>query len=186
MTASHPRHRRALVIPAGMAMATALAFLPNTAATAAPTADTPAAAATDGTPLSYVVNIKGGNATSAKVKKAIAKAGGTVVASYDKIGVIVAHSSNADFARTMRTVHGVQSAGATRNAPLPSAATTDLGAPKVLSEREVAEAASEAAAGQDPLQELQWDLKAIKADKAHEKSLGSPKVTVGVIDTGVD
>ncbi|WP_344015065.1 S8 family peptidase [Streptomyces thermospinosisporus] len=186
MTASHPRHRRALVIPAGMAMATALAFLPNTAATAAPTADTPAAAATDGTPLSYVVNIKGGHGTSAKVKKAIAEAGGTVVTSYDRIGVIVAHSSNADFAKTIRKVRGVQSAGATRNAPLPSAATTDLGAPKVLSEREVAEAASEAAAGQDPLQELQWDLPAIKADKAHEKSLGSSKVTVGVIDTGVD
>ncbi|GAA0665304.1 S8 family serine peptidase [Streptomyces thermocarboxydovorans] len=186
MTASHPRHRRALVIPAGMAMATALAFLPNTAATAAPTADTSAAAATDGTPLSYVVNIHGGHGTSAKVKKAIAEAGGTVVTSYDKIGVIVAHSSNADFARTIRKVRGVQSAGATRNAPLPSAATTDLGAPKVLSEREVAEAASEAAAGQDPLQQLQWDLPAIKADKAHEKSLGSSKVTVGVIDTGVD
>ncbi|GAA1430069.1 S8 family serine peptidase [Streptomyces thermospinosisporus] len=169
-----------------MAMATALAFLPNTAATAAPTADTPAAAATDGTPLSYVVNIKGGHGTSAKVKKAIAEAGGTVVTSYDRIGVIVAHSSNADFAKTIRKVRGVQSAGATRNAPLPSAATTDLGAPKVLSEREVAEAASEAAAGQDPLQELQWDLPAIKADKAHEKSLGSSKVTVGVIDTGVD
>ncbi len=38
MTASHPRHRRALVVPAGMALATALAFLPNTAATAAPAA----------------------------------------------------------------------------------------------------------------------------------------------------
>lgn len=36
MTASHPRHRRALAVPAGMALATALAFLPNTAATAAP------------------------------------------------------------------------------------------------------------------------------------------------------
>ncbi|MCT7352264.1 S8 family serine peptidase [Streptomyces sp. 15-116A] len=186
MTASHPRHRRALVIPAGMAMATALAFLPNTAATAAPAADEPAATATDGTPLSYVVNIGGGHGTSAHVKKAIAKAGGTVVASYDKIGVIVAHSSNADFAKTMRTVRGVQSAGATRTAPLPSAATTDLGAPKVLSAEDVAEAGSEAAAGQDPLQGLQWDLPAIKADKAHEKSLGSSKVTVAVIDTGVD
>ncbi|MFI9823701.1 S8 family peptidase [Streptomyces sp. NPDC052013] len=186
MTASHPRYRRALVIPAGMAMATALAFLPNTAATAAPAADEPTATATDGTPLSYVVNVSGGHGASAHVKKAIGKAGGTVVASYDKIGVIVAHSSNADFAKTMRTVRGVQSAGATRTAPLPSAATTDLGAPKVLSAAEVADAESEAAAGQDPLQGLQWDLPAIKADKAHEKSLGSSKVTVAVIDTGVD
>ncbi|CAM5471503.1 S8 family serine peptidase OS=Streptomyces tendae OX=1932 GN=F3L20_08700 PE=3 SV=1 [Streptomyces tendae] len=56
----------------------------------------------------------------------------------------------------------------------------------MLSATEVAEATEQAAADQDPLQNLQWDLPAIKADKAHEKSLGSPKVTVAVIDTGVD
>ncbi|MFI5570521.1 S8 family peptidase [Streptomyces sp. NPDC051740] len=186
MTASHPRHRRALAIPAGMAMATALAFLPNTAATAAPAAEQPAAASADATPLSYVVNVKGGHGTSAHVKKAIGKAGGTIVTSYDKIGVIVVHSSNADFAKTIRTVRGVQSAGATRTAPLPSAATTDMGTPKALSASEIARAESAAAEGQDPLQGLQWDLPAIKADKAHEKSLGSSEVTVAVIDTGVD
>ncbi|MFE4054592.1 S8 family serine peptidase [Streptomyces sp. YIM B13518] len=186
MTAAHPRHRRALVIPAGMAMATALAFLPNTAATAAPAAERPAASTADATPLSYVVNVKGGHGTAAHVKKAIVKAGGTIVTSYDRIGVIVVHSSDADFAKTVRTVRGVQSAGATRNAPLPSAATTDMGTPKALSASEVARAESAAAEGQDPLQGLQWDLPAIKADKAHEKSLGSSKVTVAVIDTGVD
>ncbi|MET9764062.1 S8 family serine peptidase [Streptomyces sp. NPDC006372] len=182
MTAPHARHRRAVAIPAGMAMATALAFLPNTAATAADQA--PAAVSADATPLSYVVNVKAGHGTSAYVKKAVGKAGGTIVTSYDQIGVIVAHSSNPDFAKTVRKVRGVQSAGATRTAPLPSAATTDLGAPKVLSAAEVAK--TEAAAGQDPLESLQWDLPAIKADKAHEKSLGSKKVTVAVIDTGVD
>ncbi|WP_030858460.1 S8 family peptidase [Streptomyces sp. NRRL S-37] len=186
MTASHPRHRRALAIPAGMAMATALAFLPNTAATAAPAAEQPAAASADATPLSYVVNVKGGHGTSAHVKKAIGKAGGTIVTSYDTIGVIVVHSSNADFAKTIRKVRGVQSAGATRTAPLPSAATADTVTPKALSASEIARAESAAAEGQDPLQGLQWDLPAIKADKAHEKSLGSSKVTVAVIDTGVD
>lgn len=188
MTAPHPRHRRALVVPAGMAMATALAFLPNTAATAAPADDRPAAAAAeaDGTPLSYVVNVRGGHGAPGHVKKAITEAGGTIVTSYDKIGVIVVHSSNPDFAKTVREARGVQSAGATRHAPLPSAATTDMGTPKVLSASEVAEAKAEAAGGQDPLQGLQWDLPAIKADKAHEKSLGSSKVTVAVIDTGVD
>ncbi|CAL9416261.1 hypothetical protein SUDANB176_01770 [Streptomyces sp. enrichment culture] len=186
MTASHPRHRRALVIPAGMAVATALAFLPNTAATAAPAADRTASASADATSLSYVVNVRGGHGTSAHVKKAIGEAGGTIVTSYDEIGVIVVHSSNPDFAKTVRTVRGVQSAGATRTAPLPSAATTDRGAPKVLSAAEVADAGAEAAEGQDPLQGLQWDLPAIKADRAHEKSLGSSKVTVAVIDTGVD
>jgi subtilisin family serine protease len=182
MTAPHARYRRAVAIPAGMAMATALAFLPNTAATAAE--DAPAAVSADATPLSYVVNVKPGQGTSASVKKAVAQAGGTIVTSYDQIGVIVVHSSNPDFAKTIRTVRGVQSAGATRTAPLPSATTGDLGSPKVLSAAEVAKA--QAADGQDPLEGLQWDLPAIKADKAHEKSLGSKKVTVAVIDTGVD
>ena len=185
MTAPYARYRRAAAIPAGMAMATALAFLPNTAATAAEDAPAPAAAArADATPLSYVVNVRPGHGTSAYVKKAVVKAGGTIVTSYDQIGVIVVHSSNADFAKTIRTVRGVQSAGATRTAPLPSASTGDLGAPKVLSAAEVA--AADAPAGQDPLQPQQWDLPAIKADKAHEKTLGSKKVTVAVIDTGVD
>ncbi|NUS82842.1 MAG: peptidase S8, partial [Streptomyces sp.] len=138
MTAPYARYRRAAAIPAGMAMATALAFLPNTAATAAEDASpAPAAAQADATPLSYVplsyvVNVKPGHGTSAHVKKAVAKAGGTIVTSYDQIGVIVVHSSNADFAKTIRTVRGVQSAGATRTAPLPSASTGDLGAPKGL------------------------------------------------------
>ncbi|MFD7401084.1 S8 family serine peptidase [Streptomyces sp. NPDC059866] len=182
MTVPHPRHRRALVIPVGMAMATAVAFLPGATASAAPPA--PTAATADATSLSYVVNVRPGHGPSGHVKKAIADAGGTIVMSYDRIGVIVVHSSNADFARTIRTVRGVESAGATRTAPLPAQSTTDVGTPKVLSAQEVA--AAEAAEGQDPLQGLQWDLPAIKADKAHEKSLGSSKVTVAVIDTGVD
>ncbi|MET9258277.1 S8 family serine peptidase [Streptomyces sp. NPDC003717] len=181
MTLPHPRRRRALALPAGMAMATALALLPGVqaAATAAP-----AAPAADAAALSYVVNVTPGHAPSATVKRAIAQAGGTIVTSYDRIGVIVVHSSDPGFAAAVRKVRGVQSAGATRTAPLPSAATTDEGAPQVLSAKEVA--AAQAADGQDPLEKLQWDLPAIKADKAHEKSLGSSKVTVGVIDTGVD
>ncbi|MFE7978599.1 S8 family serine peptidase [Streptomyces shenzhenensis] len=189
MTAPKPRHVRALSIPVGMAMATALAFLPNVTATAADATTTAAATASgdasgDATSLSFVVNVRPGPGTSKQVQKAIGRAGGTVVTSYDQIGVIVVHSPNPDFARTIRTVRGVESAGATRNAPLPAQSTTDVGTPKVLSAEEVAEA--QAVDGQDPLEPLQWDLPAIKADKAHEKTLGSPEVTVAVIDTGVD
>ena len=188
MTVPHPRHRRVLVLPLGMAMASALAFLPNVTASAAEpaAASAPASAATDATALSYVVNVRPGHGVSKHVKKAIADAGGTIVTSYDEIGVIVVHSSNADFAPTIREVPGVESAGNTRNAPLPAQSTTDEGAPVALSASQIADATAEAGAGQDPLEPLQWDLPAIKADKAHEKSLGSPDVTVAVIDTGVD
>ncbi|MGW5786796.1 S8 family serine peptidase [Streptomyces sp. NPDC003757] len=186
MTAPHPRHRRALAIPAGLAVAASLAFLPGTPAAAVPAAEA-ASPAADATSLSYVVNVSAGHGPSATVRRAIAKAGGTIVTSYDRIGVVVVHSVNPDFAKTLRKVRGVQSAGATRTAPLPSAATTDTGAPQVLGAEELAAAKAAAKAeGQDPLESLQWDLPAIKADKAHQKSLGSKKVTVAVIDTGVD
>jgi subtilisin family serine protease len=168
-----------------MATATALAFLPNISASAADTA-TPQATTADATSLSYVVNVRPGHGTSSYVKKAIAAAGGTIVTSYDQIGVIVVHASNADFAKTIRGVRGVESAGATRTAPLPAQSTTDVGTPKALTAEQVRAAGAEAAAGQDPLEPLQWDLPAIKADKAHEKTLGSRNVTVAVIDTGVD
>ncbi|MFF8904527.1 S8 family peptidase [Streptomyces olivaceoviridis] len=181
MTAPTSRYRRALALPAGMALATALAFLPGVNASAA--TGTPAASA-DGPTLSYVVNVRPGHAVSARVRQAIAEAGGSVVVAYDRIGVLVAHSANPGFAQRIRSVRGVDSAGATRNAPLPAQSTTDMGTPRTLSAGEAAQVT--AADGQDPLEPLQWDLPAIKADKAHEKTLGSRDVTVAVIDTGVD
>ncbi|MFR9794981.1 S8 family serine peptidase [Streptomyces sp. MS06] len=187
MTAPLPRHRRALAVPAGMALATVLALLPNAAAAAAPRAGTPAATASDpAASISYVVNIRPGHGPSARVRRAIAEAGGTILTSYDRIGVVVVHASAPDFAEVMRRVPGVQSAGATRHRPLPSQSTGELGAPQALDAGQLAAATAKAADGQDPLEPLQWDLPAIKADKAHEKTLGSRNVTVAVIDTGVD
>ncbi|MEU8570946.1 S8 family serine peptidase [Streptomyces pathocidini] len=185
------RSRRAIALPASMVLTAALVFLPS-AATAAPqggtgstTPSSSAAAATDGEQLSYVVNLRQGKGVSS-VREAIAKAGGTIVEAYGQIGVVVVHSANAGFAQEIRKASGVASAGATRTAPLPAQSTTDLGAPKVLTAEQAEAAAQRAEAGEDPLQPLQWDLPAIKADKAHEKTLGSRNVTVAVIDTGVD
>lgn len=180
------RRRRALALPAGLALTASLGFLPAGAASATPADSVPAAVVTDGPKLSYVVNINGGHGTAKSVKKAIAKAGGSVVIAYDQIGVIVVHSQNPDFAKTIRQVRGVQSAGATRTAPLAPAADTAIESERPLGAEEAKAAAAQANSGQDPLEPLQWDLPAIKADKAHEKSLGSKKVTVAVIDTGVD
>ncbi|GAA1131857.1 MULTISPECIES: S8 family peptidase [Streptomyces violaceusniger group] len=176
---------RTAAIPAAMALTTALAFLPTTATALGRDGHAAAAAAADGPSLSYVVNTRPGQDPS-RIRKAIAQAGGTVVVSYDRIGVIVVHSANPDFAKTVRKVRGVTSAGNTRTAPLPAQSTDDIDTPKLLSEKQRQAVAAKAKAGQDPLEPLQWDLPAIKADKAHEKSLGSRKVTVGVIDTGVD
>ncbi|WNI25533.1 S8 family serine peptidase [Streptomyces sp. ITFR-16] len=181
------RRTRALTLPVGLALTASLGFLPTGAASAAPSDGAPSAAApADGPKLSYVVNTQGGAATVKQVRKAIERAGGTVVIAYDRIGVIVVHSQNPDFARTVRGVRGVQSAGATRTNPIVPQATKDIGVEQPLTAEQERSAAARATAGQDPLEPLQWDLPAIKADKAHQKSLGSSKVTVAVIDTGVD
>ncbi|GAB1334876.1 S8 family serine peptidase [Streptomyces sp. E-15] len=188
MAHSRSRRRLALAVPAVLSLTATLGFVPS-AASAAPSAPSavaadPVARAADGPSLSYVVNTGTDRHTIESVRRAIARSGGTVVTSYDRIGVIVAHSANPGFAQEIRAVRGVDSAGATRNAPLPAQSTTDMGTPKALSAGELA--GVRAADGQDPLEPLQWDLPAIKADKAHEKTLGSRDVTVAVIDTGVD
>ncbi|MEU5658343.1 S8 family serine peptidase [Streptomyces sp. NPDC047737] len=179
------RRTRVLTLPVGLALTASLGFLPTGTAAAAP-AEEPAAVTADGPQLSYVVNTRAGHGTVKQVRKAIAAAGGTVVTSYDKIGVVVVHSKNPDFGATIRKAKGVQSAGATRTNPIVPQATKDIGVGQPLTAGQARAAADEAVAGQDPLEPLQWDLPAIKADKAHEKSLGSSKVTVAVIDTGVD
>ncbi|MFH8803125.1 S8 family peptidase [Streptomyces sp. NPDC017936] len=180
------RRRLALAVPVVLSLTASLGFLP-TAASAAP-ATAPAAQAADAGTLAYVVNTKVDHRTIASVKKAVAAAGGTVTAAYDKIGVLVVHSANPDFGPTIRAVRGVQSAGATRTAPLSLAGTTDEGAAQLLSTADAARTASaSAAAGEsEPLEADQWDLRAIGADQAAAINPGSRKVTVAVIDTGVD
>ncbi|MFJ5800108.1 S8 family serine peptidase [Streptomyces decoyicus] len=188
---AHPRSRRmrALAVPLGLALTASLGFLPN-AATAASQDSVPAAAASaDGPLLSYVVNTTPGHATVGKVEKAIAKAGGKVIIAHEQIGVIVVHSANPQFAASLRTVPGVQSAGATRTAPLKAQGTTDVGRPqKIDLPKSQLMAAGKAAKanGEEPLEPLQWDLPAIKADKAAKVNPGSKDVTVAIIDTGVD
>jgi subtilisin family serine protease len=181
------RRRLALAVPAALALTASLGLLPGVAAAAPGTASVSATTATDSPELAYVVNTRTDHRTIASVQRAIAKAGGTVVVAYEKIGVIVVHSANPDFGKQIRAVRGVQSAGATRTAPLTAAGTTDEGAAQYLSAAQVAKAeAGATVSGEEPLEADQWDLRAIGADKAAKINPGSRKVTVAVIDTGVD
>ncbi|GGU32865.1 S8 family peptidase [Lentzea flava] len=136
------------------------------------TAVTPAAAAPLAGTRAYLV-ITAPGATSGAAS-AITSNSGTVFATYDAIGVIVAHSGATDFASRMRTVTGVQKVGATR--------TTDIPA-------EAANPPIPAAKPQDPLstsEPARSDMTQIGADKAWAVNQGSASVTVGVLDTGVD
>ncbi|MFG2517017.1 S8 family serine peptidase [Streptomyces sp. NPDC048584] len=180
------RRRLALAVPVVLSLTASLGFLPAAASAAPRTVS--AEQATDAPALAYVVNTRADRRTIASVERAIAAAGGKVVVTHDRIGVIVVHSSNADFAKTIRKVRGVQSAGATRTAPLTAAGTTDEGAADFVTAAEAARTGAVSAKTPDsePLEADQWDLRAIGADKAAKINDGSRKVTVAVIDTGVD
>jgi subtilisin family serine protease len=109
-----------------------------------------------------------------KVTGAITSNGGAVYATYDAIGVIVAHSTATDFAAKMRGVDGVQKAGATRTSDLPA----EVGAPAIP--QQVPEVPSSTPETDRP------DMAQIGADRAWEKNPGAKTITVGVLDTGVD
>lgn len=188
------RRRRALALPLGLALTASLAVLPGASSALAQTPSGPES----GEKLSYVVNTGTEDDTIERVEQEISDADGTVVTSYEQLGVIVAHSSNPEFGETIRAVDGVDSAGATRTAPLAAASSTDVGKPEYIKDPEAL--AKELAKGKkgsdgalrgkaaqtEPLESLQWNIPAIKADEAHQVSEGSKKVTVAVIDTGVD
>jgi lantibiotic leader peptide-processing serine protease len=107
----------------------------------------------------------------------VQRAGGALVAAYPEIGVVVAESSDPGFAAALdrlRSVEGVAATGALTGAPAGGA----WGGDPQLPNQPVADA--------DTFSSLQWWSKRIKAPEAHAITGGSPEVTVGVIDTGVD
>ncbi|WP_436495189.1 S8 family serine peptidase [Actinokineospora sp. HUAS TT18] len=112
--------------------------------------------------------------TVTAVKQAVVTKGGTVFAAYDAIGVLVAHSTSATFAADLRPVAGVQQVGATRTTDVPAAADNPA-IPSTPSQ--TTPTASETS---------RYDMTIIGADRAWAVNQGSPSVTVGVLDTGVD
>ncbi|MFE5817442.1 S8 family serine peptidase [Streptomyces sp. NPDC056479] len=177
------RRRLGLAAPLALSLTASLGFLP-TAASAAPVTE-PVAQASEASTLAYVVNTRPDRRTIESVRRAIEAAGGTVVITYDRIGVIVAHSAHPDFAEVIRRVRGVESAGASRTAPLTAAGSTDEGPVQPLT-RQQAERTTKAAGTGEPLEADQWNLRAIGADRAAQINPGSSRVTVAVIDNGVD
>ncbi|MFJ6622398.1 S8 family peptidase [Kitasatospora sp. NPDC091335] len=169
-----PRISRTRYAAVGLVLATAGALaLPAGTAVAAPVADS-----TTGPLLSYVVNTKANHGQVQKVEKAVAGLGGTVVQSYEQIGVVIARSNDTKFAEKLRLAKGVDSVGASRTKGIVAA---DQGKAEVA-----AEPAAAPAAGQEPYDAYQWDMRQIGADKAHKISTGSRNVTVGVLDSGID
>ncbi|MEU8763691.1 S8 family serine peptidase [Streptomyces sp. NPDC048659] len=165
----------ALAAPAQAAPATGpeVPAAATSARTAPATAAAPAAAGAwaAGTRAYLVITAPGATASA---QTAVTANGGTVFAAYDAIGVIVAHSTSASFAATMRGVSGVQQVGATRTSDVPADAYNPaLPANPTQSTTTLTES-------------NRWDMTQIKADQAWAVTTGSASVKVGVLDTGVD
>lgn len=136
-------------------------------------------ASSSGAAQTYVVLYKK-NAVSADAAAVIANAGGTLVYSYNQIGVVIARSDNASFRSNLLTDSRIEGA----------AATGDFGI-QLKDEFEVvgaAEVGQTVAAGSwgDPMSNRQWDMLQIHVPEAQEINSGSPSVVVGDIDTGLD
>jgi len=123
----------------------------------------------------YVVLYKN-NATPARAGDWVGRAGGTVVASYPQIGVVIASSTSSTFTQAMRggtNIEAVALSQAVAKVESPAVASPEGDLPN-------------APATPDTLAPLQWDMRQIHAPEAHAITGGSPLVVVGDIDTGLD
>ena len=129
----------------------------------------------------YVVLYKQ-QAVPAGATAAVQNAGGTVVAAYPQIGVVIASSTSDTFRAALLNDTRVENAAATAGFAVKlrdtESATTDAGPPETQP--------NAPATDSDSLSPLQWDMRQIKAPEAHAITGGSPSILVGDIDTGVD
>jgi subtilisin family serine protease len=135
-----------------------------------------AGAGSTGATQTYVVLYRSGASTSG-ASGVIASAGGSVVANYPQIGVVIARSDQSAFATTVQKKSGVEGVSATTR--------FGVGSRDESADSATADAPAPGSDG-EPLSGLQWDMAQINAFAAHEISGGDPDVIVGDLDTGLD
>src|SRR4051794_7147875 len=149
------------------------------AATVFVTAGTSATSRSAGAAANYIVLYKG-QAVPKDAASSIAAAGGSLVYSYDQIGVALARSSNDAFRANMLEDNRVDNASPTAGfaTQLPNEQAEGGGPGGDLPNAPATDA--------DTFSALQWDMRQIRAPEAHAITGGSPEVIVGDIDTGTD
>jgi len=135
------------------------------------------AAAASGPETSYLVLAPQGKST-AKAAARVAAAGGTVVAAYNQIGVLVVRSTNTAFARAVAG-SGVDSVASTQGLG------TTLIDDETVGTLDAATADATGDPTAEPLWGLQWDMAQIDVPAAHAVTTGDPSIVVGVLDSGI-
>jgi subtilisin family serine protease len=161
------RHRRARHLIVGIVATTAFAAAVTPHVSATPSGSTT---------QTYILLYNSG-ASTAGAQKAVTAAGGTVVANYSAIGVVVARSSSSTFEAKVEASQRVQ-----------AASTGGLGVYGGFDEADLAAAEDVPVPASDgePLAGWQWDMEQINAFAAHDITGGSRDVLVGDLDTGLD
>ncbi|MEV4132960.1 S8 family serine peptidase [Dactylosporangium sp. NPDC049742] len=140
-------------------------------------ATTSAPAWAAGSESTFLVLAPQGQSTAKAVSR-VAAAGGTVVARYDQIGVLVARTTNPAFQSAVAGA-GVDSVAST------GGLATALDDDETVA---VVDSATVQATGDptgEPLWGQQWDMTQIDVPQAHKVTTGSPDVVVGVLDSGI-
>ena len=105
---------------------------------------------------------------------------GKKVGYYPEIGVAIASSRTADFAKRIGVFRAYSGGKDVADNAGGVAARTSLGAVRTL------EDTRSVAAADGDLTAQQWDMRAIHAPEANKVNQGSRSVTVGVLDSGID
>lgn len=159
-------------------VATALATASSLMLLGAPIASS-SSAGTTGPEQTYLVMYEQ-EASASDAASRIKNAGGSLVANYKQIGVVVATSTNTAFAATLEKdsrIGGVAISSKPIAQVGPLEAESQEGQPSELDNRP---------ATPDSLAALQWDMRQISAPQANLITGGSRAVVVGDIDTGLD
>ncbi|OLT23262.1 peptidase S8 [Actinomadura sp. CNU-125] len=154
----------------------------------------PASAVPDRAPgqaSEYVVLYKDG-VSLPDARAAVEAAGGTIVRENTDVGVATVRSADTGFAARVRRQSALDGAAANRvigRAPKTGKATEQFAVEKEGRGQTTGTTTVKGAKkGEEPLADLQWDMKQIRATAkgSYRVEPGDRRVTVGVIDTGID
>ncbi|WP_308250121.1 S8 family serine peptidase [Sphaerisporangium fuscum] len=180
--------KRVIVVSASAAViAASLAFPAQAVRTSADPAPT----------TQYVVLYKEG-VPAAEAQKAVEAAGGSVVKVNEAVGLATVTTANAGFVSALKDSGAIE--GVARDRVIGAVPKADrLAAPGARAQNSQNAAKAVEKEGRErgavehgrnvkdePLADLQWDMKQIHADVAHKYEQGDPRVLVGVMDTGID
>ncbi|MEW9533066.1 S8 family serine peptidase [Microbispora sp. NPDC049125] len=181
--------KRVIIVAAAVTMAAATLAAPAQAAKSA--------AGSEAT-TRYLVLYKEG-ASQADAQKAITAAGGSIVKLNAEVGLATVSTANADFVNALTGSTAIEGVAHDRViGSVPAEAKASASAAKAAAaaaknravEREGRQGATAAKwrrnVKDEPLADLQWDMKQIHADVAHRYEPGDKDVLVGVLDTGID